>query len=86
MAGSEIYLGRGNLVVCAAHRSLVTLVRPDPLDVLTLTYHALPPGCMVCATPPDPGRVCHREACAAPLHERWPGLYCSHECAWKDAL
>lgn len=39
--------------------------------------------CGMCGQIPSPGRTCHR--CDTPLHEEWPAVYCSNECALADS-
>lgn len=80
-----LYLGYGNLVVCEDHKTLVSLVRATPLGERESEYHGLAQSCMVCDTPAEPGRLCANTTCEKPLHEQWPGFYCSAECAWRDA-
>ena len=43
----------------------------------------LPPECGLCGQVPAPGRRCGY--CGDPLHELWPAVYCSMECALDDA-
>lgn len=81
-----LYLAYGNLVVCEDHKNLVDLVQRDAKPENELEAHGLPVVCMICETPPEAGRACEYEACKQPLHERWPGLYCSVNCAWRDSL
>jgi len=38
--------------------------------------------CIMCEMPAAPNRTC--ESCGKPLHENWPAVYCSNECALDD--
>jgi len=93
---AKLFTTRDGLVLCEAHFSEAFAVMTPPwrfrprgdanggelvLDGLTMSV--LKPSCAMCSTPSAPGRSCER--CDTPLHERWPAVYCSNECAIDDA-
>jgi hypothetical protein len=40
--------------------------------------------CLMCGVDASPGRACMNDDCRAPLHPKWPAVYCCNLCAMKD--
>jgi hypothetical protein len=75
----------GAMVVCAEHCTVVArLGSAVEMTEDERNYHT--DQCAICQTPARSGRVCMFDACGRDLHPQWPALYCSNECARKDAF
>jgi hypothetical protein len=71
---------RLNATEVNAWNAAVRVVGQTHLAVMTLAL-----ACTFCSTLRVEGNSCHNDNCVMPLFPLWPAVYCSNECAMRDA-
>lgn len=100
MPSEKLFVTRDGLFLCETHfrEAFLKMVPPyrslprdefgdghelDADEMQAFKHVGYLTGCGMCNQLPSPGRTCQR--CETPLHELWPAVYCSNECAIEDA-
>lgn len=81
MPNEKLFATKDGLFLCETHASETGLAVDEVTDEEFRELVAA--RCGMCGQLPSPGRTCQR--CDKPLHELWPAVYCTNECAYEDA-